>query len=46
MEIVNSSLVKIKDNYCMLDANCGFSKIPLKENFHKLTTFVTPWGRY
>ena len=32
--------------FSKLDANCGFWQIPLSENCQKLTTFITPFGRY
>ena len=32
--------------FSKLDANCGFWQIPLSESCQKLTTFITPFGRY
>ena len=32
--------------FSKLDANSGFWQIPLAEESHSLTTFVTPFGRY
>ena len=32
--------------FSKLDANCGFWQIPLSEESHNLTTFITPFGRY
>ena len=32
--------------FSKLDANCGFWQIPLAKEFHLLTTFITPFGRY
>lgn len=32
--------------FSKLDANCGFWQIPLSEDSRKLTTFITPFGRY
>ena len=32
--------------YRKLDCNSGFHQIALHENSHKLTTFITPFGRY
>ena len=47
MATVESSLAKIKGKiFSKLDANSGFWQIPLKESSQKLTTFLTPWGRF
>ena len=47
MATVEASLAKIKGNiFSKLDANSGFWQIPLNKNSWKLTTFLTPWGRY
>ena len=32
--------------FTKLDAHCGFYQIPLDESSYKLTTFITPLGRY
>jgi len=32
--------------FSKFDANCGFWQIPLSESCQKLTTFITPFGRY
>ncbi len=32
--------------FSILDAKCGFWQIPLDEESSKLTTFMTPFGRY
>ena len=32
--------------FSTLDASCGFWQIPLEENIRKLTTFITPIGRF
>ena len=32
--------------FSKLDANSGFWQIPLDEESHLLTTFITPYGRY
>ena len=32
--------------FTKLDANSGFWQIKLSEGSKKLTTFITPWGRY
>ena len=32
--------------FSKLDAKCGFHQIPLREDSQKLTTFITPFGRY
>ena len=32
--------------FSKLDANCRFWQIPLSEESHSLTTFITPFGRY
>lgn len=32
--------------FTSLDAVSGFYKIPLHKDSHKLTTFITPFGRY
>ena len=32
--------------FSKLDANCDFWQIPLSENCSKLTTIITPFGRY
>ena len=32
--------------FSKLDAECGFHQIPLSEDSQKLTTFITPFGRY
>ena len=32
--------------YSKLDANSGFHQVPLSEESAKLTTFITPFGRY
>ena len=32
--------------FSKLDANCGFWQIPLHEHSQKLTTFITPFGRF
>ena len=32
--------------FSKLDANSGFHQIPLAENSQRLTTFITPFGRY
>ena len=32
--------------FSKLDANCAFWQIPLSESCQKLTTFITPFGRY
>ena len=32
--------------FSKLDANCGFWQIPLDESSRKLTTFITPFGRF
>ena len=32
--------------FSKLDAECGFHQIPLHEDSQKLTTFITPFGRY
>ena len=32
--------------FSKLHANCGFRQIPLHENSQKLTTFITPFGRF
>ena len=47
MATVEASLAKIKGKiFSKLDANSGFWQIPLNKNSWKLTTFLTPWGRY
>ena len=32
--------------FSKLDTNCGFHQIPLSENSQRLTTFITPFGRF
>ncbi|KAK3085333.1 hypothetical protein FSP39_001659 [Pinctada imbricata] len=32
--------------FSKLDAACGFHQVPLSEESQKLTTFITPFGRY
>ena len=32
--------------FSKLDANSGFWQIPMAETSRKLTTFITPYGRY
>lgn len=32
--------------FSTLDASCGFWQIPLEANCRKLTTFITPMGRF
>jgi len=32
--------------FSKIDANCGFWQIPFKESSRKLTTFITPFGKY
>ena len=32
--------------FSKIDANSGSHQIPLSENSKRLTTFITPWGRY
>ena len=32
--------------FSKLDANSGFWQIPLARKSHRLTTFITPFGRY
>lgn len=34
------------NHFSKLDANSGFWQIKLAEQSRKLTTFITPWGRY
>jgi hypothetical protein len=48
MPDVNSTLAKLKNSviFSKLDANSGFWQIKLDEASRKLTTFITPWGRY
>eukprot|EP00118_Oscarella_pearsei_P023104 m.272463 g.272463 ORF g.272463 m.272463 type:complete len:1311 (+) comp40563_c0_seq3:40-3972(+) len=45
---VEDSLAQLKDArvFSKLDANSGFWQIPLAEESVKLTTFITPYGRY
>ena len=45
---VNSTLAQLKNSciFSKLDANSGFWQIRLDESSRKLTTFITPWGRY
>ena len=47
MATVEASLAKIKGKiFSKLDSNSGFWQIPLNKNRWKLTTFLTPWGRF
>ena len=32
--------------FTKLDSNSGFSQVPLTEESHKLTTFISPYGRF
>ena len=45
---VNNTLAKLKQSkiFSKLDANSGFWQIRLDEDSRKLTTFLTPWGRF
>ena len=45
---VNNTLAHLKNSkvFSKLDANSGFWQIRLDEESKKLTTFITPWGRY
>lgn len=48
MPTVEGTLGKISEGniYSKLDANSGFHQVPLDQKSCKLTTFVTPFGRY
>jgi transposase InsO family protein len=48
MKTVDENLAKLKGSVCYskLDANSGFWQIPLDFESRKLTTFVTPFGRF
>ena len=48
MSTVDESLAKLGQSkvYSKLDANSGFWQLPLEENSKKLTTFITPFGRF
>ena len=45
---VNHTLAQLKNSsiFSKLDANSGFWQIKLDDESRKLTTFITPWGRY
>ena len=45
---VEESLEKISGGrfFSTLDANSGFHQVKLSQELSKLTTFITPWGRY
>ncbi|XP_064622558.1 uncharacterized protein LOC135484804 [Lineus longissimus] len=48
MPSVDYTLAQLKGAkvFSKLDANSGFWQIPLDPESRKLTTFMTPWGRY
>jgi hypothetical protein len=48
MKSVDENLSKLKDScfFSKLDANSGFWQLPLDEESQKLTTFITPFGRF
>ena len=48
MQSVDENLAKLRDSkvFTKLDANSGFWQIPLDEESRKLTTFITPIGRF